>query len=110
MTRTLRAWTRLFETGDWKGAAPEFEAAVARAPQVGRCQFSLRRLRSNGSSAEAMEHLDICSASIPHYAPTFCADGFSRYSKGGGGVPNLQKAVEVQPESREAHLFSGGCL
>jgi len=31
----------LFETGDWKAAAPEFEAAAARAPRWADAHFSL---------------------------------------------------------------------
>jgi len=98
----------LFETGDWKGAAPEFEAAVARAPKWGDAQFSLASVYARTDRVpEAMEHLDICLGIDPtHYRANLLRGRIlSLQHKAAEALPNLQKAVEVQPESREAHLF-----
>ncbi len=60
----------LFETGDWKAAAPEFEAAVARAPRWADAHFSLAAVYARIDRVpDAMTELDstlsISSRSLP---------------------------------------------
>jgi len=98
----------LFETGDWKGAAPEFEAAVTRAPKWADAQFSLASVYARTDRVpEAIEHLDICLSLDPaHYRANLLRGRIlSLQHKAAEAVPNLKKAVEAQPDSREAHLF-----
>ncbi len=98
----------LFETGDWKGAAPQFEAAVARAPKWADAQFSLASVYARTDRvSEAMEHLDICLGLDPgHYRANLLRGRIlSLQHKPAEALPNLKKAAEVQPDSREAHLF-----
>ncbi|MBI3475446.1 MAG: sulfatase-like hydrolase/transferase [Acidobacteria bacterium] len=98
----------LFETGDWKGAAPQFEAAVAKAPKWADAQFSLASVYARTDRVpEAMQHLDICLSLDPaHYRANLLRGRIlSLQHKAADAVPNLEKAAEVQPDSREAHLF-----
>jgi len=98
----------LFETGDWKGAAPQFEAAVARAPRWADAQFSLASVYARIDRVpDAMEHLDICLGLAPaHYRANLLRGRIlSLQGKPAEALPNLKKATEVQPDSREAHKF-----
>jgi len=98
----------LFETGDWNAAAPQFEAAVAKAPKWADAQFSLAAVYARIDRVpEAMEHLDICLGLSPdHYRANLLRGRLlSLLGKPAEAVPNLQKAAEVEPDSREAHLF-----
>jgi tetratricopeptide (TPR) repeat protein len=98
----------LFETGDWKGAAPEFEAAVARAPKWADAQFSLASVYARIDRVpEAMEHLDLCLTLQPdHYRANLLRGRIlTLQHHASDAVANLQKAAEVEPDSREAHLF-----
>jgi tetratricopeptide (TPR) repeat protein len=98
----------LFETGDWKAAAPQFEAALAKAPKWADAQFSLAAVYARIDRVpEAMEHLDLCLASDPNHYRANLLRGrlLSLLGKPDDALPNLQKAVKVEPGSREAHLF-----
>jgi arylsulfatase A-like enzyme/thioredoxin-like negative regulator of GroEL len=98
----------LFETGDWKGAAPEFEAAVTRAPKWADAQFSLASVYARTDRvSDAMEHLDICLGLDPNHYRANLLRGriLSLQHKPSEALPNLKTAAEVQPDSREAHLF-----
>lgn len=98
----------LFETGDWKGAAPQFEAAVARAPKWADAQFSLASVYARIDRVpEGMQHLDTCLSLNPeHYRANLLRGRIlSLQHKPAEALPNLKKAIEVQPDSREAHLF-----
>jgi tetratricopeptide (TPR) repeat protein len=98
----------LFETGDWKGAAPEFEAAVNRAPKLADAQFSLASVYARTDRVpEALDHLDICLGLDPNHYRANLLRGriLSLQHKPADALPNLKKAAEVQPDSREAHLF-----
>ena len=65
----------LFETGDWKGAAPEFEAAAARAPRWADAHFSLAAVYARIDRVpEAMTELDTTlSLSPDHYRANLLA-------------------------------------
>jgi arylsulfatase A-like enzyme/cytochrome c-type biogenesis protein CcmH/NrfG len=98
----------LFETGDWKAAAPQFEAAVDRAPKWADAQFSLASVYARIDRVpEAIQHLDICLRLDPgHYRANLLRGRIlSLQHKPAEALPNLKKAVEAQPDSREAHLF-----
>ena len=98
----------LFETGDWKGAAPQFEAAVVRAPKWADAQFSLAAVYARiDRVTEAMEHLDTCLGLSPdHYRANLLRGRLlSLLGKPTEALANLQKAASVEPDSREAHMF-----
>jgi tetratricopeptide (TPR) repeat protein len=98
----------LFETGDWKGAAPEFEAAVARAPRWADAHFSLAAVYARIERVpDAMTELDsTLSLSPEHYRANLLRGRIlSLQGNPLGALNNLEKAIQVQPDSREAHLF-----
>lgn len=98
----------LFETGDWKGAAPEFEAAAARAPRWADAHFSLAAVYARINRVpEAMTELDsTLSISPDHYRANLLRGRIlSLQGNPLGALNNLEKATQVQPDSREAHLF-----
>ncbi|HXY49159.1 MAG TPA: sulfatase-like hydrolase/transferase [Terriglobales bacterium] len=98
----------LYETGDWKGAAPEFEAAVARAPRWADAQFSLAAVYARiDRLPEALQHLALTLALNPDHYRANLLRGRILSLEGNPveALPNLKKAVEVEPDSREAHLF-----
>jgi arylsulfatase A-like enzyme/Flp pilus assembly protein TadD len=98
----------LFETGDWKGAAPQFEAAVARAPRWADAHFSLAAVYARIDRVpEAMTELDATLGLTPdHYRANLLRGRIlSLQGNPAAALANLQKAAQVQPDSREAHLF-----
>ena len=98
----------LFETGDWKGAAPQFEAAVTKAPKWADAQFSLAAVYARIDRVpEAMEHLDICLGLSPDHYRANLLRGRLLYllGKPTEAIANLQKAAAVEPNSKEAHSF-----
>jgi arylsulfatase A-like enzyme/Flp pilus assembly protein TadD len=101
----------LFETGDWKSAAPEFEAAVARAPRWADAHFSLAAVYARIDRVpEAMTELDTTLTLNPdHYRANLLRGRIlSLQGNPEAALGNLEKAVQVQPQSQEAHLFLGG--
>src|SRR5262249_36945839 len=98
----------LFETGDWKAAAPEFEAAVAGAARGADGHFLLGAVFARVDRvADAMAELDTTLQSNPdHYRANLLRGRIlSLQGNALGALGNLQKAALVQPDSREAHLF-----
>jgi arylsulfatase A-like enzyme/Flp pilus assembly protein TadD len=98
----------LFETGDWKAAAPQFEAAVAGAPRWADAHFSLAAVYARiDRVAEAMTELDTTLSLTPdHYRANLLRGRIlSLQGNPAAAILNLQKAAQVQPDSREAHLF-----
>ena len=98
----------LFETGDWKAAAPEFEAAVARAPRWADAHFSLASVYARIDRVpEAMTELDTCLSLSPNHYRANLLRGRILSLQGNpvAALGNLEKAAQVQPDSREAHLF-----
>jgi len=98
----------LFETGDWKEAAPEFEASVARAPRWADAHFSLAAVYARIDRVpEAMAELDTTLSLAPgHYRANLLRGRIlSLQGNPAGAILNLQTAAQVQPDSREAHLF-----
>jgi choline-sulfatase len=98
----------LFETGDWKGSAPEFEAAVARAPRWADAHFSLAAVYARIDRVpEAMTELDTTLGIIPDHYRANLLRGRILSLQGNplDALNNLEKATQVQADSREAHLF-----
>ena len=98
----------LFETGDWQGAAPQFEAAVFRAPRWADAHFSLAAVYARIDRVpDAMKELDITLQLTPsHYRANLLRGRIlSLEGDPAGALPNLEKAAELEPNSREAHLF-----
>ena len=98
----------LFETGDWKAAAPEFEAAVEHAPRWADAHFSLAAVYARIDRVpEALAELDTTLNLTPdHYRANLLRGRIlSLQGNPSGALPNLEKATQVQPDSREAHLF-----
>jgi arylsulfatase A-like enzyme/Flp pilus assembly protein TadD len=98
----------LFETGDWKAAAPEFEAAVVKAPRWTDAHFSLAAVYARIDRVpDAMKELDITLSSDPdHYRANLLRGRIlSLQNNAGQALPNLERAVKMQPTSVEAHLF-----
>jgi arylsulfatase A-like enzyme/Flp pilus assembly protein TadD len=98
----------LFETGDWQGAAPQFEAAVQRAPKWADAHFSLAAVYARIDRVpDAMTELDeTLSLNPDHYRANLLRGRIlSLQGHPAEGLANLEKAAQVQPDSREAHLF-----
>src|SRR5437879_11317499 len=98
----------LFETGDGKSAAPEFEAAVARAPRWADAHFSLAAVYARIDRVpEAMTELDTTLSLTPdHYRANLLRGRIlSLQGNPAAAIANLQTAAQVQPDSREAHSF-----
>jgi choline-sulfatase len=98
----------LFETGDWKSAAPEFEAAAGRAPKWADAHFSLAAVYARIDRVpEAIAELDTTLAITPDHYRANLLRGRILSLQGNplGALSNLEKATQVQPDSREAHLF-----
>jgi arylsulfatase A-like enzyme/Flp pilus assembly protein TadD len=98
----------LFETGDWKAAAPQFEAAAARAPRWADAHFSLAAVYARIDRVpDAMTELDTTLTLSPDHYRANLLRGRILFLQGNPtlALGNLEKAVQVQPDSREAHLF-----
>jgi arylsulfatase A-like enzyme/Flp pilus assembly protein TadD len=98
----------LFETGDWKEAAPEFEAAAARAPRWADAHFSLAAVYARIDRVpEAMTELDTTLGLSPDHYRANLLRGRILSLQGNplGALDNLEKAAQVQPDSSEAHSF-----
>ncbi len=98
----------LFETGDWNGAAPQFEAAVEKAPRWADAHFSLAAVYARIDRVpEAMKELDTTLGLDPnHYRANLLRGRILSLQKiPEQALPNLEKAIAVQPTSVEAHLF-----
>ena len=98
----------LFQTGNLKDAAPQFEAAVVRAPKWADAHFSLAAVYARiDRLPDAMTELDTTLELTPgHYRANLLRGRIlSLQGDPVAALPNLQKAVAVQPSSREAHLF-----
>jgi Tfp pilus assembly protein PilF len=98
----------LFETGSWGEAAAQFEKVVVRMPRWADAQFSLASVYARVDRVpEAMHHLDTCLAIDPgHYRANLLRGRvLSLQGRPAEGLVNLKKAIEVQPDSREAHKF-----
>jgi arylsulfatase A-like enzyme/Tfp pilus assembly protein PilF len=98
----------LFETGDWPGAAKQFEVAVAHAPRWADAQFSLASVYARIDRVpEALNHLDMAlQLDAEHYRANLLRGRIlSLQGDSAGALPNLQKAAAVEPKSVEAHQF-----
>ena len=81
---------------------------MARAPKWADAQFSLASVYARTDRVpQAMDHLDTCLALDPAHYRANLLRGRILYlqRRVDEALPNLQRAAEVQPDSREAHLF-----
>jgi tetratricopeptide (TPR) repeat protein len=102
----------LFETGNWKDAAPQFEAVVAKMPKWADAHFSLAAVEARIDEVpSALRELDIALQLNPqHYRANLLRGRLlSLLGNPNEALPNLKKAVAVQPDSREAHSFLADC-
>jgi arylsulfatase A-like enzyme/Flp pilus assembly protein TadD len=102
----------LFETGNWKDAAPQFEAVVAKMPKWADAHFSLAAVEARIDEVpSALRELDIALQLSPqHYRANLLRGRLlSLLGNPNEALPNLKKAVAVQPDSREAHSFLADC-
>jgi tetratricopeptide (TPR) repeat protein len=91
-----------------KSAAPEFELAVTRAPRWADAHFSLGAVCARIDRVpEAMTELDTTLQLAPdHYRANLLRGRILSLQRDPvAALPNLEKAREVQPQSREAHIF-----
>jgi arylsulfatase A-like enzyme/thioredoxin-like negative regulator of GroEL len=98
----------LFETGDWRSAAPEFAAAVAHAPRWADAHFSLAAVYARIDRVpDALTELDSTLRLNPdHYRANLLRGRILSLEHNPlAGLSNLEKAAQVQPNSEEAHLF-----
>ena len=102
---TARIRTECFSL---KPAAPQFEAAVACAQKWADAHFSLGAVYARIDRVpDAMTELDTTLSLTPdHYRGNLLRGRIlSLQGNPLGALNNLEKAVQVQPESQEAHLF-----
>ena len=98
----------LFESGDKQSAATHFEEAVARAPEMANAHFSLAAVYARidrVADAERELHTAL-NLDVHHYRANLLL-GRILFLQGHceEALPYLEKAVSVQPESKEAHSF-----
>jgi Flp pilus assembly protein TadD len=98
----------LFETGDWKTAAVHFEIVVERSPKWVDARFSLAAVQARIDRVpEAAANLVlVLDEKSDHYrANLLLGRLLTLKGQADVAVPYLEKAVAVQPGSREAHAF-----
>jgi arylsulfatase A-like enzyme/Tfp pilus assembly protein PilF len=98
----------LFETGDWKTSAGHFEIVVARTPKFADARFSLGAVYARIDKVpQALDELRAALDLEPrHYRANLLAGRIlTLQGKGSAGLPHLERAAEVQPDSAEAHAF-----
>ena len=98
----------LFETGAWKESAPCFEFVSNKRPNFPDAQYSLAAVYARIQRVpEAMDLLEkVLQASPDHFRANLLRGRIlSLENFPDQALPNLQKAVEIQPASDEAHAF-----
>jgi Tfp pilus assembly protein PilF len=98
----------LFDSGDLNSAAPEFAFAVEHAPRWADAHFSLASVHARIDRVpEAMTELTTALELNPgHYRANLLRGRIlSLQGHAAEGIPNLEKATQVEPRSVEAHLF-----
>jgi len=105
LVATARIRTECFSL---KSAAPQFEAAVACAQKWADAHFSLAAVYARIDRVpDAMTELDTTLSLTPNHYRANLLRGRILSLQGNplGALNNLEKAVQIQPESQEAHLF-----
>lgn len=98
----------LFETGDWKTAATHFEICVNHNPEWEDARFSLASVYARIDRVpDAMANLVLVLDKNPDHYRANLLLGRLLTLKGQAdlGVPYLEKAAQVQPDSLDAHSF-----
>lgn len=98
----------LYETGDWKTAASHFEIAVLRMPKSADAHYSLasvyaRTDRVPQAVTELRTTLDL-NRKHPR-ANLLLGRILTLQGQAAAGLPYLEQAVALQPNSSEAHAF-----
>jgi predicted Zn-dependent protease len=96
----------LFQTGDLKGAAPEFEAAVGRNPRSADMHFSLASVYVRiDRMADAKKELEAALRLKPalFQANMMMGQILVLEKKGAAALPYLQKAQRAQPNLADVH-------
>jgi choline-sulfatase len=98
----------LYETGAWKESAPYFEFVATKRPNFPDAQYSLAAVYARIQRVpEAVDLLEkVLLADADHFrANLLLGRILSLENIPDQALPRLQKAVEVEPVSAEAHLF-----
>ena len=98
----------LFETGDWPTSAGHFEIVVSRMPKFADARFSLGAVYARIDKVpQAKDELNAALELEPrHYrANLLMGRLLSLQGQAAAGLPYLELAAEVQPDSAEAHAF-----
>jgi arylsulfatase A-like enzyme/Tfp pilus assembly protein PilF len=98
----------LVETGDWAGAIPAFEAAVADSPQQAEWHFDLAVIYERTQRLpEAMAQFRETLKRDPNHFRSNLLLGRLLGMQGNAaeGLPYLLQAVKIDPKSVEAHTF-----
>jgi choline-sulfatase len=98
----------LFETGDFAEAAVQFEGALARFPEWAEARFSLATTyaRMDRMPDAIKEYEKVIEARPNHYgAQLLLGRALTLTGNPEAALPNLTKAVTLQPESPEPHAF-----
>jgi arylsulfatase A-like enzyme/Tfp pilus assembly protein PilF len=98
----------LSETGDWEAALPHFEIASRKAPKWAALHFSLAAAYARlDRIADARRELETTLKLEPddYRANLVLGRLLTLHGKPGEGIPKLKKAVKLQPNSLDAHMF-----
>jgi Flp pilus assembly protein TadD len=98
----------LFETGDFAGAATQFETAVARSPNWPEAHLSLATAyaREDRLTDAIPEYAKVIELRPNHYsAHLLLGRAQALTGNPAGAIPNLLRAVELMPKSPEPHRF-----
>jgi predicted Zn-dependent protease len=98
----------LYETGAWQESVPYFEFVAKKRPKFPDAQYSLASVYARVKRVpEAIELLQQVIQLNPEHFRANLLLGRILFLQGNpqGALDNLKKATQVQPDSREAHLF-----
>jgi len=98
----------LYETGNWQESVPYFEFVAKKRPKFPDAQYSLASVYARVKRVpEAVELLQQVIQQNPEHFRANLLLGRILFLQGNpqGALPNLKKATQVQPDSREAHSF-----
>jgi choline-sulfatase len=98
----------LSETGDWEGALLHFESAAQKSPKWAALHFSLAAAYARlNRPADARKELDTTLKLEPDNFRANLVLGrmLTLQGKPAEGLPNLKKAVKLEPKSPDAHMF-----
>jgi arylsulfatase A-like enzyme/Tfp pilus assembly protein PilF len=98
----------MYETGDLRGAAREFELVAAQMPNWADARFSLGSVYARVDRVpDALRELrSAIELDARHFrANLLLGRILTLQNQAAAAIPNLRTAVDVEPESAEAHAF-----